>query len=161
MLAGHIAELAESLHDLRRHFRQTARLEVARAVAEALRHAAMAVVCGPAPMPAMARSRYEDWDDPWADALAEPYAGSPPYGERMDTQPGETQAVLGLSPAVWAGVGAARWCYVRTGNIGPAVLIGLLVVLVAEFGGPSIKALLESWNIANDLLSQNEADRAL
>jgi hypothetical protein len=58
-----------------------------------------------------------------------------------------------------AGLVAARWGFVRTRQLGPALLIGLFIALAAYAGGPTVKALLESWSAALDLLSYPGPDR--
>lgn len=146
-VAAHAGDLAETLVDLRRRFRQAARYEVARAVAEALRDAAMMIVCGPArPM-----SSYSAWDDPWADPVDDPWHAR---NNVVDADDGNSRPILRLSPAVLAGVGAARWSYTRTRQVGLAMLIGLLVALAAKLGGPTVQALLRAWSVAEDLLTQ-------
>jgi hypothetical protein len=47
-LSMHLGELAEALQELRRRMRHTARVEVARALGEALRELTLAMICGPA-----------------------------------------------------------------------------------------------------------------
>jgi hypothetical protein len=155
-LAAHIGELAESLQDLRRRVRQAARYEVARAVGEALRDAAMSLVCGPAS--AMPRHGHSAWDDPWDDPAVDSWQRSS-YGDTIDAERMPRADVLRVSPAVLAGFGAARWSYTRSRQIGPAILIGLLVAIAATLGGPSVKALLKAWSVANDLLSSSDSDR--
>lgn len=159
-LATHVGSLAESLHDLRRRFRQAARYEVARVIAEALRDAATMIVCGPAPMPAMPRSPSSTWDDPWNDPLEDPWH-NPGFGAVVDADDHSQRPLLCLSPAVLAGVGAARWSYMRSRQIGPAVLIGLVVTLAATIGGPSVQSLLRAWAVVNDLLRETSSEDGL
>jgi hypothetical protein len=63
-----------------------------------------------------------------------------------------------LPAALVAGLGAARWGYLRTRQPALAVLIGLLAALTAHAGGPTLKALLRSWSTANELLSYPRHD---
>jgi hypothetical protein len=161
-LTAHLGELAEVLNDLRRRFRQAARVEVARTIGEALRDAAVAMVSGAAPMPARPRRAQSDWDDPWGDSPAE-WHGPEVYADTRDADTRDAdeedrRSAIRLSPALLAGMGATRWSYTRTRQIGPAVLIGLLVALAATAGGPATKALLKAWSVANDLLSQPGSD---
>jgi hypothetical protein len=64
-LSLHVAELAETLQALRRRLRQTARLEVARAVGEALRQLTHSLICGPERYGTPVRAVPSPWDDPW------------------------------------------------------------------------------------------------
>ena len=153
-LTAHLGELAEALHDLRRRFRHAARVEVARAVGEALREATLAMICGPARYQSTARTRYSAWDDdPWQDRGDDPWHSRGTHAQEVEVDDAEANSSMLLPPALMAGLGAARWGFARTQQIGPAILIGFLVALAAYSGGPTIKALLEAWSAANDLLS--------
>jgi hypothetical protein len=159
-LAAQVRDLAESLQNLRRRFRQAARYEVARAVAEALHDAAMTLVCGPAPLPARPRTPDSGWEDPWNDPMEDPWRHAAPSAVD-DTEDNTPPPMPHLSPALLTGVGAARWAYTRCRQIGPAVLLGLLVALAATLGGPTVKEFLRAWSVANNLLSQTYSDHAL
>lgn len=160
-LTAQIGDLAESLHDLRRRFRQSARYEVARTVGESLRAAAMAMVCGPAPMPAMPGRGYSAWDDPWGDPAADRWQGPEAYPDTMEDDVEGPQGGIRVSPAMLVGVGMARWSFARTQPFGPAILIGLIVAIAATMGGPTVKALLRAWSVAIDLLTPSASDREL
>ena len=160
-LTAHIGDLAESLQDLRRRFRQAARYEVARAIAEALRDAAMAIVCGPAPMPGMPRQGSSAWEDPWQDPLDPPWQVSASPVDVIDADERDSRSTFRVSPAVLAGMGAARWSFTRSRQVAPALLIGLLVALAATIGGPTVMALLRAWTVANDLLSHTATEQEL
>jgi hypothetical protein len=57
-----------------------------------------------------------------------------------------------LSPALVIGWGMARWGYVRTRQLGPALVLGLVVAVAAHAGGPLLQALLQAWSAALELL---------
>ncbi len=154
-LTAHLAELAEALRDLRRRFRQAARVEVARAIGEALREVTLAMICGPVRYPSTARTPSSAWDDPWQDPAADPwdFHRSTFPQQEVEASDRERESSMILPPALVAGLGAARWGFIRTRQIGPAILIGLLVALAAHAGGHTVKVLLEAWSAANDLLS--------
>jgi len=158
-LTAHLVELAEALHDLRHRFRQAARVEVARAIGEALREVTLAMICGPVRYPSTARTASSAWNDPWQDPAADPWDSHCTYPQEVEASDGERESSMTLPPALVAGLGAARWGFARTRQIGPAILIGLLVALAAYAGGPTVKALLEAWSVATDLLSYPGPDR--
>jgi hypothetical protein len=79
--------------------------------------------------------------------------------QEVDVDYADPNSSMRLPPALVAGGGAARWGFARTRQIGPAILIGLLVALAAYSGGPTIKALVDAWSAANDLLSDPNSDR--
>jgi hypothetical protein len=157
-LTEHLGELVDVLHDVRRRFRQAARVEVARAIGEALRDAALTMVAGPTPMPPSSRRSQATWDDPWGDPPAEPWHGPDAYADPADADLDDRHGRVCLSPAMVAGMGATRWSYTRTRQIVPAILVGLLVALATTIGGPTVKALLTAWSLANELLSQPGSD---
>ena len=153
-LTLHLGELAESLHELQRRFRQAARVEVARAIGDALREFTQAMICGPVRYPATAPNAYSAWDDNlWQErGDAEPqFPGN--YAEDLEENDEEAHGSLTVPPALMAGLAAARWGYLRTRQIGPALLIGLVVAIAAGAGGPTVKALLNAWATAQDLLN--------
>jgi hypothetical protein len=160
-LTAHLAELALALDDLRRRFRRSARAEVARAVGDALREVAAALICGPEAPPAR-RGEYPTWDDPWQ-------GGIDPGGEdwRVDapTAPARPPIAGGPEPArtyqaaVVVGLGVARWGLSRTGQVGPAVTVGVLAALAALAGAPTVEALLGAWSAASELLNRPAADQ--
>jgi hypothetical protein len=158
-LTAHLRELVATLNDLRRRFREASKIAVAGAIGEALRDFARATICGPARYPSMPRSAYSAWDDPWKDPDDEPWPSRRAYAPEVETINPARPDLLMLPPALVAGLGAARWSFVRTRQIGPAILIGLLVALGAYAGGPTVKALVEAWLAANDLLNYPNQDR--
>jgi hypothetical protein len=148
-----VGELAEVLEDLRQRLRQAARQEVARAIGEALRELARVSICGPARY-AAGPSRSPNWEDDWQDPAEDGWR-SPPDSfaqERWDEQPERTGLLL-VPPALLAALGAARWVFARTRQIGPALVLGLVVALAAYAGGPTMKALVKTWTAASDLLT--------
>lgn len=158
-LTSHLGDLVETLHDLRRRLRQTARVEVARAIGEALREVTLALICGPVRYPSAARAGYSAWEDPWQDPGADGWDSGRPFPPEGETTVEDRERGLSLPPALVAGLGAARWGFLRTRQIGPAILMGLLVALAACAGGPTVKTLLEAWSATRDLLSFSAPDR--
>jgi hypothetical protein len=160
-LTAHLGELVATLHDLRRRFREAARIEVARAIGEALSEFARATICGPARYSSMPRSTYSTWEDSdhWRDADEDPWHSRHTYAREVAMDNANPHDLLMLPPALVAGFGAARWCFAKTRQIGPAIVIGLIVALGAYAGGPSVKALIETWSTANDLLNYPGPER--
>jgi hypothetical protein len=157
-LTDHLAELAATLNDLRRRFRRAAREEVARAVGEALRQAALTIIGGPV-LPPPRRPEYSDWGDPWQDPVEDPWdagASSRPGASVGGRGVAETSP---LHPAVVAGLWAARWGFARTRRPLPALAVGLAVALIGLAGGPTAQALLAAWSAANELLHYSDAGR--
>jgi hypothetical protein len=151
-LSVQLAELAEVLHELRRRLRQTARVEVARAIGEALRELTLVVICGPGRF-GPTRDPYSSWDDPWQDAAADGWHAQGPYPEDVALGDSEPSSKLTVPAALVAGLGAARWGYVRTRQPALALLIGVAAACAAHAGGPTMQALLDSWSTANEILS--------
>ena len=153
-LTAHLGELAETLSNLRRRFRQAARVEVARAVGEALRDVAQDLICGPARAAPVSRAGYTHWDDdPWHEPARDPWQAGyadPEEDVRDDDAPTRSSP---LEPAVVVALAVARWGFLRTGQLVPAALIGLLVGFAAYAGGPAAEALLGAWSAANELLT--------
>jgi hypothetical protein len=79
----------------------------------------------------------------------------------METDEEGPHGALRLSSAMLVGMGTARWSFARTRQIGPAILIGLLVAIAATMGGPTVKALLKAWSVATDVLTPSASDREL
>ena len=146
-LTAHLGDLAEALQELRRRFRMAARVEVARAIGEALCEVTRAMICGP--NHASPRSAYSEWSDPWQDPAGDPWSAHEPFSQEDDMESINSSL---LSPALVAGLGAARWGFLMTRRMGVSIVIGLLVALATCIGGPVIKTLLEAWSAANDLL---------
>ena len=105
-LTVHLIELAETLRDLRRRLRQAARLEVARAVGEALREASLALICGPARYRTTQRAAPSAWDDPWQEPGDDPWQSRDPFPEPDDPDPEDPPARPAVPPAVLAGLAA-------------------------------------------------------
>jgi hypothetical protein len=152
-LTAHLADLAATLNDLRHRLRQAARLEVARAVGDALREVALAIICGPHRYFTRTQATYSHWDDPWQEAEHEPWHPEPPISEHVTPRNRSAAWSLPLQSAVVLGLGAARWGFVRTGQLVQAALIGVALGVVAYVGGPTIGALLGAWSAAHDLMS--------
>lgn len=159
ILSEQLAELAVSLHALGRRLRQSARVEVARTIGEALREVALAVICGPLCYSSARPTARSAWDDPWHDPAADPWDSPRIFEPDIDAATDPSERSLILSPTLVAGWGAARWSYRRTRQIGPAILIGLLVALAACAGGPTVRTLLEAWSAATELLNFPGHDR--
>jgi hypothetical protein len=146
-LNAHLGDLALTLGDLQRQFRQAARIEVARAVGDALRQFAVATICGPAARP---RRSVSDWDD----ALEQP---SQAWTEdRVEADPSvstdSASKIARIHAAVLLGIGGARWTFLRTRHPALAAAAGLLLVLLVLAGGRSTEAILDAWSSANVLL---------
>jgi hypothetical protein len=157
-LTAQIASLVETLRDLRHRLRQSAQLEVARAVGDALREVAFAVICGPAPIQATARPMHTGWeDDPWRDPAFDQWTSHRSF--REEPSPAEPLTTLTLSTAVLAGLGIARWSYVRSQSPGLAASLGILSALGTVAGGPSVRSLLEALSVSQELLRFPGADR--
>jgi hypothetical protein len=152
-LTAHLADLVATLNDLRHRLRQAARLEVARAVGEALREVALAWICGPHRYSARSQTTYSPWDDPWQEADRDPWDPESPIPEYVTPSNRCAAWTLPLRSAVVLGLGAARWGFVRTGQLVQAVLFGVALGVVAYVGGPTINALLGAWSAAHDLMS--------
>jgi hypothetical protein len=147
-LTAHLGDLAEALQELRRRFRMAARVEVARAIGEALCEVTRAMICGP--NHTSPRSAHSEWGDPWQDPAGDPWSDHERFSPEDDEESINSSL---LSPALMAGLGAARWGFLMTRRMGVSIVIGLLVALAACIGGPVIKTLLEAWSAANDLLN--------
>ena len=146
-MSAHLGDLALTLGDLQRQFRRAARLEVGRAVGEALRQFGVAAICGPV---VVSGRTSDSWEDPWEtpqswpqDDLAE-YDGGIPQSHAANLARMQAIVLLGIS--------GARWAYLRTRHPAAAVAAGLVLVLVGLLGGRSADALLEVWSSANALL---------
>jgi hypothetical protein len=150
-LNAHLGELAMTLGDLQRQFRQAARVEVARAVGDALRQFAVATICGPAARP---RRTVSEWDDPWeqpSQSWTEDRVES-----NASVSSDSASKMARFHAAVLLGIGGARWTFLRTRHPALAAAAGLLLVLLVLAGGRSTEALLDAWTSANVLL-RNDA----
>jgi hypothetical protein len=103
---------------------------------------------------------YSAWDNPWGDPAADRWHDSA-YPDTMEADEEGPQGANRVSSAMLIGVGTARWSFARTRQVGPAILVGLLVAIAATMGGPTVKALLKAWSVAIDLLSPSTSDREL
>jgi hypothetical protein len=153
ILTSHLVELVETLHELRLGLRRNARAEVARAIGEALRETTMDLICGAARYPSTTPASNHARADSWQAPLDEPWdsANSLPQEEDPSPQDRESSPIWG--PALMAGLSAAHWSFARSRQIGPALLLGLVVVLAAGVGGPTLNALLKAWLATGDLLT--------
>jgi hypothetical protein len=147
-LSAHLGELALSLGDLQRQFRQAARLEVARAVGDAVRQFAIAAICGPS---GPSRSVPGQWDDPWRQSESRSYDDVD--SDETDGASARSIDVARLQAALLLGIGGARWTYLRTRQPAAAAGVGLLLVLLGLIGGRSADTILSAWSAAHDLLS--------
>jgi hypothetical protein len=158
LVTSRIADLAETLGDLRFRLRQAARREVALAVGDALKELAHIWICGPISDSYSAQARstgYESWDDddPWAD---EPCS----YSQEETMSVRSTIPIPSRIPiALTAGLGAARWGLTRTQSVIPAVAIGVVAGVVVYAGGPSIDALVRLWMDGAELASLRDRSR--
>jgi hypothetical protein len=150
-LTAHLGELAETLSDLRRRLRHAARVEVARAVGEALREFAVNTISGSSHY---TRPRYSDeWDDPWRESRNDAWGGGADvreYDEEPETRSAESTRPLQAALAM--GLGAGRWVFLRTRQWLIAVLIGTAVAVIVITGGPAVEAFLAAWQPAHELL---------
>jgi hypothetical protein len=158
LLATQLLELLATLQDLCRRLRHAARLEVGRAVGEALREAALGLICGPSRhgrQPSPNASTDSPWNDPWQNSDADlwhaerAFASKRPVADDTEEAPVVTNS---LRPALLAGMAAGRWSYQYTRHLPLALGLGLLVTLAAQGGGPAIQSLVETWSTALDLL---------
>jgi hypothetical protein len=151
-VTSRIADLAESLGDLRCRLSLAARREVALAVGDALKELTHVWICGPA------RDQYSGgassaWqesgqeEDPWAEQ-PHPYSQEEPMPFHS-TPPLTTR----LPNALTAGLGAARGGLTRTQNVIPAVALGVVAGVVVYAGGSSIDTLVRLWVDGADLSS--------
>jgi hypothetical protein len=157
LITSRIADLAETLGDLRFRLRQAARREVA--LGDALKELAHVWICGPArnPFSRGAQSPTQDpWedDDPWAD---QPHSFS--QEEPMSFR-SPTSLPSRIPIALTAGLGATRWGLTRTQSVIPAVALGVVAGVVVYAGGPSIDTLVRLWLDGTDLTSMPERGRA-
>jgi hypothetical protein len=150
-LTAHLGDLAEALHDLRRRFRIAARVEVARAIGEALCEVTREMICGPSRFQSTPRSGYSDWDDRWQDT--DPWRSHDTLSQENEVDDEDRTSSSMLPPALVAGLGAARGAFMVTRRMGASFVIGVLVALATYVGGPAIKALLEAWSATTDLLN--------
>jgi hypothetical protein len=156
-LIAPLNELADTLTDLRRRFQRAAQVEVARAIGEAVREVALVLVGGPPYYRQLQPQRFAASEDPWGD----PGDQSLPED---DFTSGEARScdrrVLGasrLEPAIVVGLTAVRWSLMRSGQLIPAVAIGLVVASCAYMAAPAVAAALGAWTAADDLLNRPSA----
>jgi hypothetical protein len=160
-LTAHLADLAATLNDLRHRLRQAARLEVARAVGEALREVALAIICGPHRYSTPSQATYSPWDDPWQEDDQDSWDPEAPIPEYVTPRNRSAAWSLPLQSAVVLGLGAARWGFARSGHLLHAALIGVALGVAAYVGGPTINALLGAWSAAHDLMCYPDPERRL
>jgi hypothetical protein len=145
-LSAHLGDLALTLGDLQRQFRSAARLEVGRAVGEALRQFAVASICGPV---VASRRTSDSWDDSWETPQSWPQDD---LAENDDMLPSQTASLARIQAVVLLGISGARWAYLRTRHPAAALAVGLVLVLLGLLGGRPANALLDVWSSANALL---------
>ena len=90
-----------------------------------------------------------------------PTRGIPPtrYAREFEGNDRPRESAVTVPPILLLGWSAGRWGFVRTRQLGPALVIASLAVLAASAGGPTVKALLDAWAAANDLLNSPRPDR--
>jgi hypothetical protein len=158
LVTSRIADLVETLGDLRFRLRQAARREVALAVGDALKELTHVWICGPVrdPYAGRARSAWQEpgkEDNPWADH-PDPFSQEDPMSFRsMATVPSR------IPIALTAGLGAARWGLTRTQNVIPAVALGVIAGVVVYAGGPTVDTLVRLWMDGADLSSLRDGHR--
>jgi hypothetical protein len=149
-LTTHLGELALTLGELQRQFRSAARLEVGRAVGEAVRQFAVAAICGPA---RPVRPSADPWDDPWQAAPTYSDNDAGYEGDDVgDVSPTTPPDLARLQAAMLLGISGARWTFVRTRHAAAAIAAGLALIVLGLFGGRSAEALLEACFSAITLL---------
>jgi hypothetical protein len=151
-VSAHLGELALTLGDLQRQFRSAARIEVGRAVGDALRQFALTAICGPV---GNIRPAADPWDDSWQSDWSEDHSER----DAEDFAPRISARLVRVQSALILGFGGARWAYLRTRHPGAAVAVGLALILLGLFGGRSAEALLEALSSALALL-RDEAVKA-
>jgi hypothetical protein len=155
-VAVYLADLAGSLAELRRRFRQAARLEVARAVGETLQELALTAILGHARSARRQVQSGSSWGDPWQDEFGgDPWQShdglASSFEEDRADQDQGTRAPA-LRSAFVLGLGAVRLAYRHTSQPIIAIVVGAVLVLVVLVGGPTIEAFAEAWTTANDLV---------
>ena len=146
-----LSALADSLADLRGRLREAARIEVARTIGEALREATHSLIVGPSRRPASVRSAPSQWDESWDPDDDDPWEESVDFREpssRKTPFANASRAPLALS----AGLGVARWTFTRSGQVFPAMALGVTIAGISYFGGPLIDILLDVVWRSHDLL---------
>jgi hypothetical protein len=159
-VAIYLADLAGSLAELRRRFRQAARLEVARAVGETLQELALTAILGDARSARRHVQEGSSWGDPWQDDFGrDPWQShggfSSSFEENRADQDGGARAPApapALRSAFILGLGAVRMAYRHTSQPMIAIVVGAILVIVVLVGGPTIEAFAEAWATANDLV---------
>jgi hypothetical protein len=151
-----LGALAENLNDVRRRLRKAARVEVARAVGDALRDFALTVICGPSRYGIPRYVETSTWNDPWDDDSHDAWTATSSFREPEEsTGQGSVTGGLSIQAAIILSVGAARWGYLRTRHVVIAVLIGAAVAIVVLAGGPTVDAFVAAWMPAQDLLNHH------
>jgi hypothetical protein len=158
LVTSRIADLAETLGDLRFRLRQAARREVALAVGDALKELAHVWICGPVRAPYSGRMG-SPWKDSWEED--DPWAEEPRAFRQEPTMPLQPPLPIPsrVPIALTAGLGAARWGLTRTQSIVPAVALGVVAVVVVYAGGPAVDTLVRLWMDGADLTSLSERSR--
>lgn len=155
-------DLVQALQALRQRLRQTARVQVAQAVSAALQEAALTWLGCTTPSPPPTRPPYASWGDPWReqDPDDDPWTAATAPAPLLDLEDADAGQPASWPPALLAGLGAARWSYGRTGQLGLALLLGVLAALAAQVGPPALQSVLAAWGTATDLLGFPAAPRS-
>lgn len=153
-VAIYLADLAGSLAELRRRFRQTARLEVARAVGETLQELALTAIHGDTRSARRHVEGRSSWGDPWHDEFSgDPWQSHADFSNSFDEDSADrAKRTLPLRSALILGLGAVRLAYRHTSQPIIAIVVGAVFVLFVLVGGPTIEAFAEAWSTANDLV---------
>ena len=149
-IGRHLSALADSLADLRGRLREAARIEVARTIGEALREATHSLIVGPSRRSASVRPAPKQWDESW-DPDDDPWEESVDFREPISRKTpfaNASRAPLALS----AGFGVARWTFARSGQVVPAMALGVTIAGISYFGGPLFDVLLDVVWRSHDLL---------
>jgi hypothetical protein len=155
-LTAHLGALADNLNEVRRRLRNAARVEVARAVGEALRDFALTLICGPTRYGIPRYFERSRWHDPWGEDNRDAWASDDSFEEADESA--ERIAPTGtpsIHAALVLSLGAARWGYLRTRQVIIAIAIGAAVAITVFAGGPTVEAFLAAWGPAQDLLSSH------
>jgi hypothetical protein len=158
-LIAPLNDLADTLTDLRRRFQQAAQVEVARAIGEAVREVALVLVGGPRYYQQLRPESFAASEDPWGEPADRPL----PLDDCDSAEApacGRGRRGLGasrLEPAIVVGLTAVRWSLMRSGQLIPAVAIGLIVASCAYLAAPAVAAALAAWSAADDLLYRPSA----
>lgn len=167
--------LARTIADLRERVRIAVAGELGRAISGAVQQVIQAVVAGQADPPRPSAtyqrsspSRWEDSEDRW-NRPYDPWTDDPDDAYDRDRHsaapvPSDAPPVpdRGVTPAIAAGVYAARWWLGRQGTLLAAATLGLGIGLLGVLGGPIARTAVAVLAATADILSATDAlgDRA-